>query len=119
MHGVDPDMDARITKISMAPDDGVGSFYEWKSKILLIPFHSTTTRREYVPNVRIVDTTTTGVTWTCTVAQDESDTKLTLQCDVTSGVPGLAKVEDSIMWDADEDLDKMLATYKESIEALP
>ncbi|GAA1467387.1 hypothetical protein GCM10017607_24910 [Microbacterium thalassium] len=119
MHGADPDMDGLITKISMAPDDGVGSIYEWKSKILLIPFHSTTTREEFVPNVKIVDHTTTGVTWTYTVAMDGSGTKLGLRGDVTNPVPGLAKIEDSIAWDGEEDLDKMLATYKESIEALP
>ncbi|WES63790.1 hypothetical protein P0L94_15125 [Microbacter sp. GSS18] len=106
-----------ITKMEMAQDDGVGSVYEWESRVMMIPFHATTTREEFVPDEKIVDHTSTGVTWICTLEPEDGGTKLVQTAEVSSKVPGWARLEDLMAWKGDEDLAKMLAFYKEAIEA--
>jgi uncharacterized protein YndB with AHSA1/START domain len=111
------DADAHLTKVSLTPDGGVGSTYEWVGRAFFITIHGVVTRQEYVPNERIVDHSSTGVTWIYTTAPDETGTMLSLACEVSSKVPVVDKVEDALFWKGDRDLDKWLAAYKRAIEA--
>lgn len=111
------DAAAHLTKVSLTPDGGVGSTYEWVGRAFFITIHGVVTRQEYMPNERIVDHSSTGVTWTYTTAPDETGTTLSLACEVFSKVPLVDKVEDALSWKGDRDLDKWLAAYKRAIEA--
>jgi uncharacterized protein YndB with AHSA1/START domain len=111
------DAAAHLTKVSLTPDGGVGSTYEWVGRAFFITIHGVVTRQEYVPNERIVDHSSTGVTWTYTTVPDETGTMLSLGCEVFSKVPLVDKVEDALSWKGDRDLDKWLAAYKHAIEA--
>lgn len=114
----DPGMSFQVTKVTLAPDGGVGSTSEWSGRLLFFPVHAVVTRTEYVPNERIVDHQPNGdVTWTHTTEPDETGTTLTLRCDVSSKVPFVDRVEDKLTWKGDEDLDKYLVAYKKAIEA--
>lgn len=116
--GKEPDDPAaHLTKVSLAKDGGVGSTYEAVYRVFLFTMHIVGTRTEYVPNERIVDHMSTGVTWTYTTAPDETGTLLSLACEVSSKVPLVDKVEDALFWKGDRDLDKFLAAYKHAIEA--
>ncbi len=111
------DATAHLTKVSLTTDGGVGSTYEAVFHVFFITMHVVGTRTEYVPNERIVDRMSTGVTWTYTTAPDETGTLLSLACEVSSKVPLVDKVEDALFWKGDRDLDKYLAAYKHAIEA--
>lgn len=105
-----------LANVAMAPDGGVGSVYEWRFRALMIPVHVTVTREEFVPGERIVDRTSSGGGWIFTVAPEDGGTRLTATMEVSSRVPGLARLEDKLEWRGDEDLDAMLAAHKAAIE---
>ncbi len=111
------DATAHLTKVSLTTDGGVGSTYEAVFRVFFITMHVVGTRTEYVPNERIVDRMSTGVTWTYTTTPDDTGTLLSLACEVSSKVPLVDKVEDALFWKGDRDLDKYLAAYKHAIEA--
>ena len=90
---------------------------EQNMHILFVPFHGTLTREAYVPQERIVDHSTTGVTYAFTVKPADAGTTLIMEVGVSSRVPFLDKVEDKVFWKGDRDLDKYLGIYKKAIEA--
>lgn len=106
-----------IARVKTAPDDGVGSVYEWRFRALMIPFHMTITREEFVLNEKIVDRASADGRWIFTLAPEDGGTKLTATVEISSKVPGLARLEDKVEWKGDDDLDKMLAEHKAAIEA--
>ena len=102
---------------NIAPDTGEGSVWNWQSHVLFVPFHGTLTRETYVPQERIVDHSTTGVTYAFTVKPADAGTTLIMEVGVSSRVPFLDKVEDKVFWKGDRDLDKYLGIYKKATEA--
>ena len=106
-----------LAEKEITADAGEGSTWSWHSHMLFIPIHGTMTRQVYVPNERIADHSTTGVTWTYTFEPDESGTTLTMEVEVSSPVPFLDKIEDQLAWNRDRDLDTWLGNFKKAIEA--
>jgi uncharacterized protein YndB with AHSA1/START domain len=111
------DQAVSISEENIAPDTGEGSVWDWQSHVLFVPFHGTLTRETYVPQERIVDHSTTGVTYAFTVKPAGAGTTLIMEVGVSSRVPFLDKVEDKVFWKGDRDLDKYLGIYKQAIEA--
>ena len=111
------DQAVSISEENIAPDTGEGSVWNWQSHVLFVPFHGTLTRETYVPQERIVDHSTTGVTYAFTVKPADAGTTLIMEVGVSSRVPFLDKVEDKVFWKGDRDLDKYLGIYKKAIEA--
>ncbi len=117
MAAVEGESHHRLATMTMAPDDGVGSTWEWEVRFMLLRFHPRTTREEYVPNERIVDHTSSGLTWTYGLEPEGTGTKLTLSGALADRPRALAQAADAVVWNGDEDLDKMLAAFKQAIEA--
>lgn len=106
-----------VRSVHMTPD-GVGSTYEWLAgHIGGFQIVGVLTREEYVSNERIVDTSSTGPSWTWTFEPDDEGTLVTLAFEYSTKVPLLDKVLDAIGWRGDTDLQSMLVTVKQNIEA--
>lgn len=98
--------------------DGVGTTYKWTSRYFGIKVISgLMTRQEYVVNERIVDRSSTGPIWTWTFKPDGAGTTLTLAEEHSTRIPLVDKVLDKIAWNADRDLETILAVEKEALEA--
>jgi len=109
---------AELTDVSMTPDDGVGSTWSFKGALFIFHFDATLTREEYVTNQRIVDSNrSAGATWTCTFEPDETGTTFSLGFTMSTTLPLIDKAADWLSWDANRDLDAMLAAWKQAIEA--
>jgi uncharacterized protein YndB with AHSA1/START domain len=111
-------LSGQITRRSTEIEEG--STYEWSGRWAFMPIHVGVTRTELVPNERIVDDQPEplgAMRWVHTTARDETGTTLTLTGELSSKVPLLHKVEDTLTWKGDEDLDTYLAAYKQAIEA--
>ena len=106
-----------IAEKDIAPDTGEGSVWSWESHLLFLPFHGTLTRRDYVPNERIVDHSSTGVTWTHTFEPHGTATTLSLEVEVSSPVPFLDKIEVKVFSKGESDLDTWLGNIKKAIES--
>jgi uncharacterized protein YndB with AHSA1/START domain len=105
-----------VAEKDIAPDAGEGSVWSWQSHLLFLPFHGTLTRQDYVPNERIVDHSSTGVTWTYTFEPDETATALALKVEVSSPVPYLDKIEVKVFSKGESDLVTWLGSIKKAIE---
>lgn len=103
-------------KITLTPE-GIGTTYEWTGRELGFKIHGVLTREEYVPNERIVDRSSTGPVWTWTVAPEGDGTKLTLAYEYATRVPLMDKLIDKVAWNAERDLQTMVTTIKEKVEA--
>lgn len=106
-----------IAEEAMTADSGEGSTWKWKGQALFLHLHGTNTRVEFVPNVRIVDRSSTGAESTFTFEPDRTGTTLSIAIEISSKVPYLDKLEDAVIWSGDRDLDTWLANLKEAIEA--
>ena len=101
----------------MTPDGGVGSTWSFKGAVFIYHFDAVLTRKEYVPNERIVDDNPdAGATWTSTFEPDDTGTTMTLAFTVSSNLPLLDKALDFVYWKGDRDLDTMLDALKKAIE---
>ena len=105
-----------IAEKDIAPDAGQGSVWSWESHLLFLPFHGTLTRRDYVPNERIVDHSSTGVTWTHTFEPHENVTTLSLEVEVSRPVPSLDNLEVTLFSKGESDLVIWLGSIKKAIE---
>lgn len=105
-----------MTEVSLTPE-GVGSTYRWKGSMFVFHIEGVMTREEYLPNQRIVDRSSTGPVWTWTFEPDPTGTTLSLAFEYSSKVPLMDKVVDRVAWHGDRDLDKMLTSVKNGIEA--
>jgi hypothetical protein len=74
------------------------------------------TREESVPNVRIVDHSSTGPVWTYAFEPDQTGTTLSLACEISSKVPLADQVADEMAWKGDRDLDTSLSNVKQAVE---
>jgi len=98
--------------------EGVGTTSKWTSREFGIKVMSgVMTREEFVVNERIVDKSSTGPIWTWTFEPDGAGTTLTLAYEYSTRIPHVDQVVDKIAWNADKDLETMLAVYKEAVEA--
>ena len=98
--------------------EGVGTTSKWTSREFGIKVISgVLTRQEYVVNERIVDRSSTGPIWTWTLEPDGAGTTLTLDYEYSTRIPLVDKVVDKIAWNADKDLETILAADKEAVEA--
>ena len=101
----------------MTPE-GVGSTYEWVTgHIGGFELVGVLTRQEYVVNERIVDKSSTGPEWTWTVEPEGEGTRLALTFEYSTKIPGINKLIDLIAWRGDADVEAMLASIKEKVEA--
>lgn len=103
--------------VTMAPDGGVGTTYEWTDRMLGVHVSGRGTREEYVVNNRIIDRSSTGPVWTWTFEPDGTGTALTLTFEYSSKVPLVDRVVDAVSWNADRDLPSLLGVIKEQVEA--
>lgn len=111
-------VEAELTDVSMTPDGGVGSTWSCKGALFIFHFDANLTREEYVTNQRIVDSNhSAGATWTCTFEPDETGTTFSLGFTTSTKLPLIEKAADWLSWDANRDLDAMLAAWKKAIEA--
>ena len=104
-----------LTDVQLTPE-GIGSTYRWKTRMFGIPMHGVMTRDDYLPNMRIVDHSSTGPTWTWTFQPAGSGTTLTLRFDWATKAPMVDKVVDRFGWHGDRDLEAILANLKHTIE---
>lgn len=105
-----------LGSVKVAPE-GVGTTAEWTAREFGIKVSGVLTREEYVVNERIVDRSSTGPIWAWSFEPDGAGTTLTLTYEYSTRIPLVDKVVDKIAWNADEDLETMLAVYKEALEA--
>lgn len=101
----------------MTPE-GLGSTYEWVAgHIAGFELVGVLTREEYLANERFVDRSSTGPQWTWTVEPDGDGARLTVTFEYSTKIPGINTLIDLIAWRGDADLEAMLATIKEKVEA--
>jgi hypothetical protein len=103
------------TDMEMTPDLGEGSTWKWMSSILFIHLHGNMTREAYVANERIVDRSSTGLTWTYSFEPDQAGTTLTLEAELASTLP-FVEIGDKVVWNGDRDIDTILGNLKVAIE---
>lgn len=105
-------------EVTLTPE-GVGSTFTMLGRIVLLFYMEwVPTREEYIPNERIVDHASAGGVWAHTFKPAEpTGTTLSLAFGWSSRVPFVGEVIDRVSWDGDRDLDLVLATMKEAIEA--
>lgn len=108
----------RIDNISLTPG-GVGSTWEsrWHVARGTVPMHAVWTRTECVADARIVDRTSTGMTWTYETQPDGAGTTLTLAYAITMRLGVANWLLDHAFGNQDRQLDAMLASFKAAIEA--
>jgi uncharacterized protein YndB with AHSA1/START domain len=106
-----------IAEVNLTPE-GVGSTFRIMGRMFFL-FHMeyVATRKEYVPNQRIVDAVNAGGVWTYTFEPDDTGTTLSIGFGWTERLPRpAAELMDRMSWDGDHDLDLMLAAIKKAIE---
>ena len=108
-HGTPPTVGA----VHRTPE-GVVTTYECKYRELGMHLTATMTREEYVDNERIVERSSIGVFWTCSVEPDDTGTTLTVVWDAST----LMKMLDAVFFHGDKDVERGLATFKREVEAL-
>ncbi len=110
-------MRARLKAVNVTPE-GVGTTYEWVLGHLAgFELVGVVTREEFVVNERIVDSSSTGPVWTWTLEPDGDDTTVTLTFEYSTKIPLMDKVIDAIGWRGDRDVDAILASIKDEVEA--
>ena len=72
-----------LSNVSLTPE-GVGSAWETSWSAFGLPLHAVITRTQFIPNQRIVDRASTGVTWTYTTEPDPTGTTLSLAIAITT-----------------------------------
>jgi hypothetical protein len=106
-----------LRAVHMTPE-GIGTTYEFVAgHIAGFQLVGVLTREEYVVNEHFVDRSSTGPEWTWTVEPEGDGTRLTLTFEYSTKIPGIDKVIDAIAWRGDADLQAMVATIKETVEA--
>ncbi len=100
-------------------EQAVGSHYQWKYKMMGIPFQGESTTVEYVPNKRMV-AKNTGIpsTWAWSFEPQGGGTKVSLVIDYTVPIPVLGKVAERLVLRQNErEADLGLANIKERVES--
>ena len=105
-----------LTNLSLTPE-GVGSTWETSWRALGLPLHAVWTRAQCLPNQRIVDRASSGVTWTYTTEPDATGTTLYLAFTITTNLPLANKVLNRALRSQGRQLDKMLDNYQQAIQA--
>ncbi len=108
------DTDIVLGEVDQKPDGEVTS-YEVKHREFGMHLSTTLTRAEYVPNERLVDHASLGMTHMFTVEPDDAGTKLTYAWDASK----LMKMIDATFYHTDKQIDELLENVKKEIEALP
>ena len=110
-------MRSKLKAVNMTPE-GVGTTYEWlQGHLAGFELVGVITRQESVDNERIVDSSSTGPVWTWTFEPDGDGTSLTLAFEYSTKIPYMDKVVDAIAWRGDRDVDAILATIEDKVEA--
>ncbi len=110
-------MRAKLKAVNMTPE-GVGTTYEWlQGHLAGFELVGVITRQESVDNERIVDSSSTGPVWTWTFEPDGDGTSLTLAFEYSTKIPYMDKVVDAIAWRGDRDVNAILATIEDKVEA--
>jgi hypothetical protein len=110
-------MRTRLKAVTVTPE-GVGTTYEWVFGHLAgFELVGVVTREESVVNERIVDSSSTGPVWTWTLEPDGDDTTVTLAFEYSTKIPLMDKVVDAIGWRGDRDVEAILASIKDEVEA--
>lgn len=102
-----------VVAVDRTPE-GVVTSYDCKYRELGMHLTATISREECVDNERIVERSSMGVVWTCSVEPDATGTTLTVVWDAST----LMKMLDAVFFHGDKDVKRGLATYKREIEAL-
>lgn len=105
-----------LSNLSLTPE-GVGSTWETSWRAFGLPLHAVITRAQFVPNQRIVDRASTGVTWTYTTEPDPTGTTLSLAFAITTNLPRANKVLNRVFRSQGRQLEKMLVNYQQAIQA--
>ena len=106
-----------LSNLLLTPD-GVGSTWETSWRAFGRQLHGVWHRQEYVPNERIVDRVSTGATWTFLTTPDpRGGTTLSLAFEFTTKWPLANKIIRWALASQDRQIDRMLANYKQRIEA--
>ncbi|GAA4405522.1 hypothetical protein GCM10023168_19300 [Fodinibacter luteus] len=105
-----------LSNVSLTPE-GVGSTWETSWRAFGLPLHAVVTRAEFVPNRRIVDRASTGVTWTYRTEPDPTGTTLYLAFAITTKLPLGNRILNRAFRSQGRQLEKMLTTYQEAIQA--
>jgi len=105
-----------LSNLSLTPE-GVGSTWRTSWRAFGLRLHGVWTREECIPNKRIVDHVSTGVTWTYTTEPNPTGTTLSLAFAITTKVPLANKVLNWAFSSQKRQLDKMLASYQKALQA--
>jgi hypothetical protein len=106
----------RLSNLSLTPE-GVGSTWDTSWRAFGRRLHATWTRVQYVPNQRIVDRASSGVTWTYTTEPDPSGTTLRLAFAITTKLPWANSVLNRVFSSQGRQLETMVANHREAIHA--
>jgi uncharacterized protein YndB with AHSA1/START domain len=110
------DMATRVHNVKPTPQ-GVGTTFEWESK--MFGFHVTGTNEftEFVPNQRLVVTASKGFVFSFTLAPDGAGTRLTLAEEDVPANWAVAAFDAVAMKLTERDIDNFLANIKTAVEA--
>ena len=104
-----------LSNLSLTPE-GVGSTWEtWRAFGLRL--HAAWTRAEYIPNRRIVDRVSSGVTWTSTTEQGPKRHHLVLGLRDQHEAALANNVLNRVFSRQARQLERMLANYRSAIQA--
>ncbi|MFC8501318.1 SRPBCC family protein [Pedococcus sp. NPDC057267] len=107
----------RLSALVPTPGDGIGSTWQTSWRVAGLPMRAAWCRRELVPGSRIVDHASTGVDWTYAMAPQDGGTALTLGYAISTGAAIVDRALDHVFGNQERQLDRMLANYKQLIEA--
>ena len=93
-------------KIGFRPSQGVGSTWETTWRAFGLRLHAVVTRAECIPNKRVVDRASTGVTWANTNEQKPTGTTLSLAFAITTRMPLADKALNRVFSSQERQLNK-------------
>jgi SAM-dependent methyltransferase len=105
----------QLSAVSLTPA-GVGSSWRTSWHVLGLPVHASWTRTVLVPDERIVDHASTGVTWEYTTTRAPEGTRLSLGYAPDTGWPVVDGILDRAFGNQEPRLDTMLRALKAAIE---
>ncbi len=115
-----PEWMVSMMEVSNVSGSGVGQRYNWKYKMIGIPFQGESTVTEQVPNERGVVENKGGIpsTFRWTFAPIQGGTKLDLEVDYTIPVPVLGKMAEKLVLKRNErEADLWMENLKQKLEA--
>jgi uncharacterized membrane protein len=115
-----PEWMVSMMEVSNVSGSGVGQRYNWKYKMIGIPFEGESTVTEQVPNERGVVENKGGIpsTFSWTFTPVEGGTRLDLEVDYTIPVPVLGKMAEKLVLNRNErEADLWMQNLKQKLEA--